>query len=113
LKECIDEVKKQINLWASEDYFSDDQLQTAKDILRRNYIRNSEKPSTLSMQLTYHWCSTSLDYFTAYPEDLQQVTKDDIREYIRKYITGKPFIAGMIINDAMSKQFKPETYFKN
>jgi zinc protease len=113
LKECIDEVKKQLNLWANEEYFSDDQLQTAKDILRRNYIRNSEKPSTLSMQLTYHWCSTSLDYFTAYPEDLQQVTRDDIREYIKKYITGKPFIAGMIINDAMSKQFKPETYFKN
>ena len=93
--------------------FTDEQLQTAKDILRRNYIRNSEKPSTLSMQLTYQWCSTSLNYFTAYPSDLQKVTRQDIHRYIERYITGKPYVAGMIINDEMSKQLKQQAYFKH
>ena len=113
LKECYDEVRRQISMWDREDYFTDDQLQTAKDILRRNYIRNNEKPSTLSMSLTYQWCSTSLDYFTAYPDDLQKVTRKNILDYIKKYISGKPYVAGMIINDEMNKQLKPEAFFKN
>jgi zinc protease len=113
MKECYEEVLKQVSMWSSPDYFTDDQLQTAKDILRRNQIRSAEKPSTLSMQLTYQWCSTSLNYFTAYPSDLQKVTRADIQQYVQKYIKDKPFVAGMIINDEMNKQLKPGDYFKN
>ena len=113
LAECHSTILKQIMAWADDDYFTDEQLQTAKDILRRNHIRNAEKPSTLSMQLTFQWCSTSLDYFTAYPDDLQKVTRKDIQQYIKKYITGAPFVAGMIINEAMNTQFKPESFFTN
>lgn len=113
LRECHDVIMKQIMAWADDDYFTDEQLQTAKDILRRNHIRNAEKPSTLSMQLTFQWCSTSLDYFTAYPDDLQKVTRKDIQQYIKKYITGAPFVAGMILNEAMNTQMKPESFFTN
>ncbi len=113
LRECHDVIMKQIMAWANDDYFTDEQLQTAKDILRRNHIRNAEKPSTLSMQLTFQWCSTSLDYFTAYPDDLQKVTRKDIQQYIKKYITGAPFVAGMILNEAMNTQLKPESFFTN
>ncbi|MBL7709970.1 MAG: insulinase family protein [Chitinophagaceae bacterium] len=113
LRECHDVIMKQIMAWADDDYFTDEQLQTAKDILRRNHIRNAEKPSTLSMQLTFQWCSTSLDYFTAYPDNLQKVTRKDIQQYIKKYITGAPFVAGMILNEAMNTQMKPESFFTN
>jgi len=113
LKECHDEIIKQVSIWANDDYFSDEQLQTAKDILRRNQIRNTEKPSSLASQLSFQWCSTSLDYFTAYPDDLQKVSRADIQRYIRKYISNAPFVAGMIINDEMDKQLKPEAYFTN
>lgn len=112
LKESHEEILKQISMWANDDYFTDEQLQTAKDIARRDYIRSTEKPSTLSMQLTYQWCSTSLDYFTHYTDNLQKVTRADIQRYVRKYIIDKPFIAGMIINDAMKTQLKPEEFFK-
>ena len=112
MKECYAEILSQIKNWKEDDYFTDEQLQTAKDILRRNYIRNTEKPSTLSMQLTYQWCSTSLDYFTAYPADLQKVTRADIQDYIKKYIVDKNFVAGMIINEEMNKQYQPAVYFK-
>jgi zinc protease len=113
LKECYEEIKKQIAMWDDDDYFTDEQLQTAKEILRRNKIRQEEKPSTLSMQLTYQWCSTSLDYFTAYFDDMQKVTRADIQRYVRRYLTDKPFVAGMILNDEMNKQYNPSAYFKN
>jgi zinc protease len=113
LKECHEEVLKQIKEWSQPDYFTDEQLQTAKEIIRRNYIRSSEKPSTLSMQVTYQWCSTSLDYFTDYQANLEKVKKEDIRQYINKYISNSPFVAGMIINEEMNKQLKPEEFFQS
>lgn len=113
MQECYEQAMKQVQLWGSDDYFTDEQLKTAKEILRRNYIRSSEKPSSLSMQLTYQWCSTSLNYFTAYPDDLQKVTREDIQRYVNKYITDKFYIAGMIINEEMNKQLNPQAYFKH
>jgi len=112
LKECYFEVMKQVNMWTNDDYFTDEQLNTAKQVLRRNYIRQQEKPSTLGMQLSADWCSTSLDYRTDYPGNLQKITKGDIQRFVKTYIQNKPFVAGIIINPAMNKETKAETFFK-
>jgi zinc protease len=64
------------------------------------------------MQLTYQWCSTSLDYFTDLNDNYLKVTRDDISRYISKYITGKYFVAGMVINADMNKSINPGAFFK-
>jgi zinc protease len=112
MKECYQEVMNQIDQFGQPDYFSDADLQKAKQGLKRQQIRESEKPSSLASQLTFWWCSTSLDYYTDYFPSMDKVTKEDIHNYIAKYITGKPYVAGMIINDEMFKQYKPDEYFK-
>jgi len=111
LKDCYEEAMKQVKMWGDDNYFSDDQLQTAKDNLLRNKIRNEEKPSDLSHTLTYWWCSTSLDYSTDYDDNMQKITRGDIQRYVKKYITDKPLVGGLIINDEMNKQYKPSEYF--
>jgi zinc protease len=113
LKECYQEVMNQVSHFSDPDYLSEEQLQTAKDVFRRNQIRNNEKPSSLSGTLTYFWASTSLNYFTDYVPNLMKVTRQDITNYVNKYIKDKPYVAGMIINSTMSKQFNPGEYFKN
>src|SRR5258706_12850813 len=113
LKEFCAEVNNQISHFADDSYFTDEQLQTAKEILRRNHIRNIEKPSSLSRDLTYWWCSASLDFFTDYQAGVKSITSADIQQYLKKYIIGKPYVAGMIINGDMNKQLKPAEYFKN
>ena len=45
LKACNDEVLNQIKQWGNDDYFTDEQLKDAKANLRRNAIRQKEKPS--------------------------------------------------------------------
>ncbi|MGH2648591.1 MAG: M16 family metallopeptidase [Ginsengibacter sp.] len=112
LKECNDEIMNQIKMWAQDDYFTDEELKEAKETLRRNDIRSREKPSQLPPQLTFQWCSTSLDYYTNYLDDCDKVTKEDIKNYVNKYITGKPYVAGLIINPEMYKQYQPDTFFK-
>jgi zinc protease len=111
LKECYTEVLKQIAQFGNPDYITDEQLKTAKEIAIRNEIRNKEKPSGLSSNLTYFWATTSLNYFTDYIDNLKKVSKQDIQRYVSKYIIKKPFVAGMIISPEMSKQLKPAEYF--
>ncbi|HSU28258.1 MAG TPA: hypothetical protein VLJ68_07750, partial [Chitinophagaceae bacterium] len=113
MKECYEEVMKQVNMWGDDNYITEEELQTAKDQLLRNRIRNEEKPSTLSMNMTFWWASTSLDFFTAYNDNMQKVTRKDLQQYVKKYVVGKPYVAGMIINDDMNKQLKPGEYFKS
>lgn len=113
LKECYTEVMNQVKQWSSPDYFSDEELARAKAALKRQQIRANEKPSTLSMTLTYNWTSTSLDYFTDYFAAMDKVTKQDILNYVNSYIAGKPYVAGIIINAEMNKELNPGEYFKN
>ena len=113
LKECYQEMMNQIKQFDRDDYFSDAELAKAKEGLKRQQIRSSEKPSSLASQITYWWCSTSLEYFNDYFPALNKVTRQDIQRYVRKYVSGKPYVAGMIINAEMNKQYKPAEFFKN
>ncbi|WP_184545248.1 M16 family metallopeptidase [Mucilaginibacter sp. FT3.2] len=111
LKECYDEVINQISQWGKADYFTDEQLQDAKAILLRNSIHRKEKPSTLASQLSYQWCSTSLDFYTDLDSNYQKVSRADIQKFISTYITGKPFAAGIIIAPDLSKQLNVASFF--
>jgi zinc protease len=112
LKECVEEMLKQIKSWNTDGYFTDEQLEDAKQTLRRNDIRQKEKPSFLPSQLTYQWCSTSYEFGTDYIANCMKVTRADIKKYINKYISNQPHVAGLIINPEMNKQFKPSEFFK-
>jgi zinc protease len=113
MKECYEEVMKQVKQWGTPGYFTAEELNRAKAALKRQQIRANEKPSALSMTLTYNWTSTSLEYFTDYFDAMDKVTTKDITNYVNRYITGKPYVAGMIINAEMNQQYKPGEYFKN
>ena len=112
LKDCNDEVLNQIKQWGNDDYFTDEQLKDAKEILRRNAIRQREKPSAQASYVTYNWCSTSLDYMTDYEKNLQKITREDIKRFVSTYISGKPYVAGMIINPTMNKNLNASENFK-
>ncbi|MFL5742632.1 MAG: M16 family metallopeptidase [Flavisolibacter sp.] len=112
LKDCYTEVMNQISQFDNPDYFTDAELAKAKEGLKRQQIRSSEKPSSLASQLTYWWCSTSLNYFTDYFPAMDKVTKQDIHNYVTRYITSKPYVAGMIINAEMSGKYQPADFFK-
>jgi zinc protease len=113
MKECYTEVMAQLAQFSDPNYLTEDQLQTAKEVFRRNEIRRNEKPSSLGSQLTFWWASTSLDYFTDYVPNLMKVTRQDIANYASKYIVGKPYVAGLIINKEMNESLKPGDYFKS
>jgi zinc protease len=111
LKECYDELMNQIGMMANPDYFTDDQLKDAKAILLRNDTFEKEKPSSLASQLSYSWCSTSLNYYTNLTDDYQKVTRADIQKYLSTYIINKPMAAGIVIKPELSKQYNVASFF--
>jgi zinc protease len=106
------EVINQISHFADGDYFTNEQIAAAKEVIRRNKIRNSEKPSSLASQLTYQWCSTSLDFFTDYTDACLSVCREDLQKYARRYLVNQNNVTGLIINPEMRAKLKPDNYLK-
>ncbi|PTQ99827.1 zinc protease [Mucilaginibacter yixingensis] len=111
IKECYDEVNKQLAMLNDPNYYTDEQLADAKAILLRDDSHAKEKPSSLPSQVSFNWCSTSLNYYTDLTSNYQKVTRADIKKYLDTYITGKPMTSGIIIKPELSKQYNVPSFF--
>lgn len=111
LKECYDEINNQMSIWGKADYYTDEQLADAKAILLRDHSRSMEKPSSIPSQLSYQWCSTSLNYYTDLTDNYQKVTRADITKYMNTYVVGKPMVAGIILTPEASKAANVQSFF--
>jgi zinc protease len=93
-----------------KDYYTDEQLESAKALLEADDLYSREKLSDYAHTLSFWWASTGLDYFRGYLGNLRQTTRADISRYVTTYIQGKPHIGvALISEEAQSKvQLKPE-----
>lgn len=112
IKECLAEVKRQILLFDSNDYVSDEQIAISKRMLDIQQISEKEITSDFAQTLSFWWASASIDYFTTYGDNLNKVTRADLQTYVRKYIKGKPFCAGLLINPETNAEVEAEQFFK-
>jgi zinc protease len=93
-----------------KDYYTDEQLESAKALLEADDLYSREKLSDYAHTLSFWWASTGLDYFRGYLGNLRQTTRTDISRYVTTYIQGKPHIGvALISEEAQTKaQLKPE-----
>ncbi len=112
VKECFEEMKNQISQMDNDDYFTDEQLATAKRQLEISDIRGKEITSGYVHTVSFWWASATLDYYFNYINNLKKVSRADIQDFVRKYIKGKPYCAGILVSPQMDQQFHPETFFK-
>ncbi len=113
VEQCIVEMKKQISMLDNNDYFTDEQLATAKRQLEISDIRSKEITSGYVHTVSFWWATATLNYYFNYLDNLRKVSRQDILDYIRKYIKNKPFVAGLLVSPAMDEQLKPGTFFKD
>jgi zinc protease len=113
IQECYQEVLKQIALWDSEDYLSDLQIERAKRLLSVEQVERREVTSDYAHLLSFWWASASIDYYTHYEENLNKVTRQDLLDYVRKYIKDKPYCAGFMMDKAGMDAVKPQNFFKS
>lgn len=89
------------------DYISDDQLETAKSVLRTQTLYRSEKLSDFSHDLAFWWAAAGLDYYGHYLDDLSKVTREDIAHYIHTYIQNHPYVLGVSMSGQAWQQVHP------
>lgn len=103
IKEAYKVLLQHIEMWDSDDYFTDEQLETAKTMLAIQDAYSKESTSDFVSLVTYWWSSASIDYYTSYVENLQKVSRADIKAYVQKYIKGKYFVDGLLTSAALKE----------
>ncbi len=111
IKECYEAMQREINKWDDDDYITDKQLDRAKKILYITQVEEREEVERYVHLISFWWACATTDYYTFYRENMDKVTKQDIKNYVRKYIKGKYSCAGLIIPQGSGLSTSPEYYF--
>lgn len=104
LKEAITAINSQVAQFDKDDYFTNEELESAKTLLDVSEIYEREKPSDYAHTVSFWWASSGLDYYAGYVENLRKVTREDIKRYVQQYIKGKPRVAGVLISPQDQKK---------
>jgi zinc protease len=112
MQEAMKVLDEEIKKMESPDYFTDVEIQSAKDMIEVDDVYGKEKTSSYVHLVTYWWASATLDYYSNYTDNIKKVTKQDIAAFIKKYITNKPSVTGVLVSPQMRTMTKLDTYFK-
>src|SRR5262245_3180539 len=104
LKAALKVINAEVAKFDAPDYFTDEELESAKTLLDVNEIYSREKASEAAHTVSFWWASSGLDYYATYVENLNKVTRADIKTYVDKYIKGKYRVAGVLISEQDQKR---------
>lgn len=96
-------IYKEVAHFNDPDYYTDEQLETAKALLEANDLFDREKLSDYTHTISFWWASTGIDYFRGYLGNLRRTTRADISRYVTTYIQGKPHIGLALLSEEASK----------
>lgn len=82
----------EISHFNDPNYFTDEELESAKALLEADDLYSREKLSDYSHTIGFWWSTTGLDYFRGYLKRLRATSRADISKYISNYVQEKPHI---------------------
>src|SRR2546423_7850 len=103
---AIRAIYNEVSHFNDKDYFTDEQLESAKALLEADDLYSREKLSDYSHTLGFWWSSTGLDYFRGYLGNLRRTSRADTSRYITTYIQGKPHVGLALISNEAQQQVK-------
>ncbi len=104
--EAIKAIYNEVAHFNDKDYFTDEQLESAKALLEADDLYSREKLSEYAHTLSFWWSSTGLDYFRTYLPNLRRTSRADISRYITTYIQNKPHVGLVLISPEAQQQVK-------
>ena len=99
-KAAVKAVYDEVALWATPNYFSDEELEASKATLQSRDLFDREETSEYTHTLGFWWSSTGIDYFRGYQRNLKATTRADISKYVTTYVIGKPHVGLALMSDA-------------
>ncbi|HEV7797696.1 MAG TPA: pitrilysin family protein [Pyrinomonadaceae bacterium] len=103
-------IYNEVSHFNDPNYYTDEQLETAKALLEANDLFDREKLSDYTHTISFWWASTGIDYFRGYLGNLRRTTRGDISRYVSTYVQGKPHVGLALLSDdaAKTSQLTPE-----
>lgn len=98
LREAIRATLIEVKALSDPDYYTDEQLEAAKTMLTVSDIYSREQTSSFARTVTYWWAVAGVEYYLDYVANLQAVTRQDIANFVEKYIQDEPFVLGVLIS---------------
>jgi zinc protease len=105
-QEALAAIEAEIEKFDDPDYFTDEQIEFAKNQLEISEIYGQERTDQFAHTVSYWWCARNLQYYMDYLENLRKVTREDIYRYIRIYIKGKPAVTGVLVSEEDQQKLK-------
>lgn len=96
-------IYQEIARFNDPDYYTDEQLETAKALLEADDLYSREKLSDYTHVLSFWWASTGIDYFRGYHTNLRRTSRADISRYVSNYIQGKPHVGLALMSDESAR----------
>lgn len=97
-------IYNEIEHFDDPDYYTNEQLETAKALLEAEDLFDREKVSEYTHTISFWWASTGIDYFRGYLGNLRATSRADISRYVRTYVQGKPHVGLALMSDESLKQ---------
>ncbi|HEY0529145.1 MAG TPA: pitrilysin family protein [Gemmatimonadaceae bacterium] len=98
VREAINALYTEIAKFDTPGYFTSQELEDVKAHRAVTSAFDRERASGFAHTLGFWWSVASLEYYMGYVDYMAQQTLDDLRAYARRYIVGKPHIAGVLIS---------------
>jgi len=105
-KPAMDALYAEIAQFGNPNYYSDEELANAKNLLEAEDLYRREKLSEYTHTLGFWWSSTGMDYYRGYHKNLRAVSRDDIKKYVSTYILGKPHVGVALMSPAAQRSTK-------
>jgi zinc protease len=97
LREALAALYGEVAKFDTPGYFTSDELEAVKAHRAVTSAFDRERASGFAHTLGFWWSVASLEYYMGYVDYMAQQTIGDLRAYARRYIVGKPHIAGVLI----------------
>jgi len=111
VKECMDEIQRQVALMGNDDGLPDEAIEKAKRMLEITDVRNEDITTNFIQTLSFWWSSATLDYYFSYLDNLRKVSRADLTRYAEKYIKNQPFTEGLLISPELRAEIKADDFF--
>ncbi len=105
-KAALNAAYAEVALFDKPDYFTDEELESAKTLLEARDLYEREKLSDYAHTLSFWWSSTGIDYFRGYYKNLRAVSRAETARYVKTYIQGKPHVGIALISKDAQTQAK-------
>ena len=105
-KAALRAIYNEIAHFNDKDYYTDEQLESAKALLEADDLYSREKFDEYAKTLGFWWSSTGIDYFRGYLGNLRRTSRAEISRYITTYIQGKSHVGLALISEQAQQQTK-------